>query len=63
MEGRREGAAYSANRYVIQRESFQVDILVTWLGKWICLDRMDYFGMVFGERIRLTVPAQVTIPV
>ncbi len=51
-----------ANRYVIWRKSFQVEILVTHLGKWVCLNRMDYFSMIFGEGISSTVLAEGTIP-
>ena len=52
-----------ANRYVIRRESFQVNMSVTWLVKRVGLNRMGYFSMVFGEGIRSTVLAKGTIPV
>ncbi len=51
-----------ANRYAIRRESFQVYLLITWLGNWIFLNKIDDFSMVFGEGTRSTVLAQGTIP-
>ena len=51
-----------ANRYAIRRESFQVHLLITWLGNWIFLNKIDYFSTVFGEGTRSTVLAQDTIP-